>query len=124
MPKTLNVRLAGGPPEEATSASYLAPVVAPAAALDMHASEGAVSSEPAVSSGVGAAGDPVVSNALVVSHAPGAVHAAAVSGDGEVAADAEGAAPPMCSRRTRRRGKQPVQETCACMSVCMLIATV
>ena len=77
----------------------------------------------AVSSGVGAAGDPVVSSAPAVSNAPEAVHAAAVSGDGEVAADAEGAVPPVCSQRKRRRGKQPAKETCACIVVCMLIAT-
>ena len=68
-------------------------------------------------------GRPVVSSAPAVSNAPEAGHAAAVSGDGEVAADAEGAAPPVCSQGKRRRGKQPAKETCACIVVCMLIAT-
>ena len=76
----------------------------------------------AVSSGA-RGGRPVVSSAPAVSNAPEAGHAAAVSGDGEVAADAEGAAPPVCSQRKRRRGKQPAKETCACILVCMLIAT-
>ena len=75
MAKTLEVLLAGGPAEEAASASGLALAGAPAAAMDMRASEGAVSSERAVSSGVGAA------------------------------------APSMCSRRKRCRGKQPAKET-------------
>ena len=72
-------RRAGGPAEEAG---------APAAAINMHASDGAVSSEPAVSSGVGATGDPVVSSAPVVSKALEAGHCAAVSGGGEAATDA------------------------------------
>ena len=76
----------------------------------------------AVSSGA-RGGRPVVSSAPAVSNAPEAGHAAAVSGDGEAAADAEGAAPPVCSQRKRRRGKQPAKETCACIVVCMLIAT-
>ena len=75
----MEVLLAGGPEDEAG---------VPAAAIHMHASDYAVSSAPAVSSGVGATGDPVVSSALVVSKVRKVGHCAVVSGGGEAAIDA------------------------------------
>ena len=107
----MGVLLAGGP----------AQACALAAAMDMHASEGAVSSEPAVSSGVGAAGDPVASNAAAMH-----VHVSegTVSSEPAVGSGVGAALSSMCSRRKRTRGKQPAKEICARVIVCMLISAV
>ena len=75
----MEVHLAGGLEDEAGVS---------AVAIHMHASDCAVSSVSAVSSGVGATGDPVVSSALVVSKVREVGHCAVVSGGGEAAIDA------------------------------------